>query len=148
MLSIEQMRRWCLAHTSRNRRNFGQHNREFSTFAFLRALGMQRQNFYNWMHGNKPLYGQQPRLMSKFIEDWEAGLLEFVRGPKSHDTKRILRHRSVPKKMPIRMVVDITGGSAKLRMLGKPVLERMPDFPSLSGALSEAPSVDVTARKD
>ena len=137
MLSIEQMLKWGLAHTARHIR-MGDHDRDFATNAFCRAIGLDYTDFYGWLNGRKELKPGAARRMSRFIEQWEAGMLEFKRdksGKQANGLKRVLVHRSAPRRMPTRMVIDLSGRAPRLQMLGQPTLERMPDFPSLAGPL-------------
>lgn len=135
MLSTSDLRKWFLRNTKRGQaKHLLQFNREFATLAFLRAVGLKHRAFYKWLHGIE----EQPRYMlqrmSRFVEDWEAGHLAFSKG--GQNVTRELVHLEEPRKMPIKLAVDLSGRAARLRFIAKPKFERMPEFPDLAGPLS------------
>ena len=137
MLSVSEMRRWCLSKTSRDQNVLRKTSLEFATGAFTRAIGIKPPDFYNWMHGKKELPRERLKTMSRLIEKYEAGMLEFeIDTYYAHNGRmRALKHRLTPRPMPTRMVIDFTGPAPRVQLLGRPKLEQMPDFPSLMGPL-------------
>lgn len=138
MLSIEEIGRWCLR---RKRRPDG-----FVLRSFLRAINFDRKDYERWLQGKRQLPLERQRIISRFIEDWESGMVEFrVRSrkgvvPRDGLGKRggiiyDLHHRSTPRPMPIRMNVDLSSGRARLSFVPKPERLRMPSFPDVAGAL-------------
>lgn len=86
--------------------------------AFCRAVGIDRAGLTRFKQGDDKVIGVRPlRLMSRFISDWENGLLEF--GGKRH-TGRVLIHRATPKPRPPRMTLAFTEGGPKLKFLARP----------------------------
>lgn len=137
MLSTSEMRRWCLSKTSRDQNVLRKTGLEFATGAFTRAIGIKKPDFYNWMHGKVKLPRERLKLMSRLIEKYEAGLLEFeIDTYYVHSgTMKALKHRTTPRRMPTRMVIDFASGAPRVQLLGRPKLEQMPDFPTLAGPL-------------
>lgn len=131
MLSTEEIRRWCRSKTRRGQgkylREFG---REFATMAFLRHVGVRDDYFYDWLLGKATLSLERQRRIAKFIEHWEAGLIEFQHGK---NFSRVV-HRKTPRPMGTRASVDFASGAPRLRLIAKPAIERMPSFPDVGGA--------------
>lgn len=138
MLSIEELRRWFLR---RKKRPDG-----FVLRSFLRSVDFRRADFQRWLAGARPLALERQRVISRFVEDWEAGLIEFrVRSrkgkvPRDGQGKRgghiwDMHHRTTPRPMPIRMNVDLSGGKPRLSFVARPERLRMPSFPDVAGAL-------------
>lgn len=131
-LSTEEMRLWCRSHTRRGKsKYFGEHNREFATGAFVRSIGWKKQTFYDWLNCKIPLPKRVRAQMSKFIEQWDAGLLEFTSSSKARRAELV--HRATPK-VRTRMAVDFSGSVPRLQILSRgPLTRDMPSFPSVAG---------------
>lgn len=141
MLSIEELRRWCL---KRKKRPEG-----FVLRSFLRAINFGRKEYEHWLRGKRSLPLERQRIISRFVEDWEAGMVEFrLRSrkgivPRDGQGKRgghiyDLHHRDTPRPMPIRMSVDLSGAKPRITFMGKRERLRMPSFPDVAGTLKKS----------
>jgi hypothetical protein len=134
-LGSEEIKRWFRA------RLFARRDRDLNLKSMLRGLSIDHSTFFRWLRG-KPrgrISPAQQRLLGRFIEDWDAGLIEFVPDrsrPRANGAKGRLVHRTTPRPMPVRMVVDLSGGRPRLQLLGKPVRDRFPSLPEISGKLT------------
>lgn len=135
MLSNEEMRRWCRAKTRRGQAtHLREYDREFSTMAFLRTIGLKHKPFYQWLAEKEPIPANQARMMRRFIEDWEAGWLEFGSDP-NHWQRRVLIRRTTPKPYSPRVTLDLTGPAPRLNLVPRVQSTRMPGFPDVTGVL-------------
>lgn len=139
ILSIEEIRRWLkgkLKATGKLSRNPGmRHGEEFAVNPFCRAVGIDYSDLYRFAAGREryPLSPHRQRVFSRFIADWENGLLEFST-VKHRGTRRQLVHRTTPKVRPQRMVLDWQRG--KLQFVARPPLNpTLPSFKDVFGNL-------------
>jgi hypothetical protein len=117
----------------------GRQKREFVLRAMLREIGLDRKFFTRWLRRKDPLPRETLRVMGRFIEDWEAGMLEFRRATKSdglHANRMLLVHRKTPKPIPARLTIDFSGRGPRLKLIAKPRRDRMPTMPEISGKLT------------
>lgn len=133
ILSTEEIRRWCRAHTRRGQSKYlNKEAREFATMAFLRHIGFDHRDFYRFVDSRYGLTADKQRVMSRFIEDWEAGLIEFSKGGGENGRGRKVVHLSIPRKKPSRGMIDFTGTRPKLFLVPRRDPDRMPSFPSVA----------------
>lgn len=124
------MRRWCFAHTKRGKAGpLQQYDREFATGAFLRFIGWKPQEFYNWLHGSKPLAKRVRPLLARFIGEWEAGTIDFTKAPRSKKRQLVRLEKPVRR---VRLAVPFSGDAPRLQFLErKPLSPKMPSFADL-----------------
>ena len=130
--SIDQLRLWCLQHTKRGQRKYaGDMTREMAVYAFIREIGWRRENFYRWLKGKESIPARVRSLMTRFIQQWEAGTIEFARAPRTG--KRILVHLERPRPRT-RMSVALTPSGPVLSFAERPAMDApMPTFRDLIG---------------
>lgn len=133
VLSIEEIRAWLRA-------RFGHEevkgsaltkSRDLPNRAFCRAVGLDFADMHRLKHGRekRPVSPARQRVISRFICDWENGLLEFVRlGTGRRNKLRVLVHRETPKLPPARLAIEFVDGP-KIRRLARPApATPMPKF--------------------
>ena len=133
MLANEELKRWFRA------KRDGRRDREMKMKSLFRHVGLKESNFKLWLRGNAKLTHRMQRILSRFVEDWEAGLIEFVPDwsyPRANGQKARIVHRATPRPMPQRMTIDFSGSRPRLTLLGRPPRDRMPGFPEISGKLT------------
>lgn len=138
VLSIEELRRWVRSKVREpggHRDPAGKRGTEFAPKAFARAIGLHFTDLYSFARGKKGISPERQRLMSRFVTDWENGLIEFGTAANAHGgkTKRVLVHRSTPKPRPVRMVLDLP--HMKLRLIARPPAS--PILPSFKDVLGK-----------
>ena len=132
MLSREELRRWFEGKKKTP-------VRDLKIRSMYRELKLDERGIRRWLAGQRPLPVETQRILSKFVEDWENGMLEFKvdRSYKhANGMKGTLVHRATPKPMPARFTVDIGPRGTRLKLLGKPERTRMPGFPEIAGKLT------------
>lgn len=133
MLSIEELRRFCLANTKRGQRKFIRDGkREFSVGAFIRTIGWESRHFYDWMHKKGMMPSRVQKTMSRFVELWDAGTIGFT--PYEQSKRVHVVHFATPRAPRTRLAVDIGPAGARLQILGRrKASERLPPFPDVAG---------------
>lgn len=116
-LSISEIRHWCESNFTRGE-SYDKINafRELPRRGFCRAVGLDKGNFQRFLDGERDLSPRIQRVMSRFILQWEAGLLEFT--GHHRNKKSTLVHRATPRPVPLRMTLVFSDGP-KLRMAKK-----------------------------
>lgn len=134
MLSTSELRAWCRAKTRRGRgKHLGEYDRDFSTLAFLRHIGWGNGEFYQWIAGRVPIPAEKARLMRRFVEDWEHGMVEFSKpGSTGRGRKAVVVHRQTPRPVARRLRMDLSGSAPRLTFLPKPARNVMPAFPDVA----------------
>ncbi len=129
-LSIEHLRRWCLAHTKRGKSSqIKSRDAEFSSNAFLRTVGWTSTDFYKWLHGKEVMPRRVQQTMSRFVAEWEAGRIAFT--PYKTATKRELVRLERPRPRTT-MTVRFGAGTPTLSFVPRPVTDGfMPSFSEL-----------------
>lgn len=104
--------------------------------AFCRVLKMARSDVHNMLTGKDPIPKSRHPIISRFIKDWENGMLEFdggnyVKG-RNGMVPRYLVHRTEPAKRAPRMTIDLDfkrGVTPSIRWIPKPKPNiRLPEF--------------------
>lgn len=116
VLSIEEIHRWLSSHFTRGwtvEKMLAP--RDLPQAAFCRTVGLDRGDLSRFIHNQKPLSPRVQRNVSKFILDWEAGMIEFERVA---DRRYRLVHRATPKRRPPRMTIAFDDGP-KLRLISR-----------------------------
>lgn len=135
-LSKDDIRRWLSLHIKKGEitEPGKHHGRELPQRALCRAVGIDNSDLHAMRDGKLSLGRRHVAVLSRFIRDWENGLLEFGRAGKGngHATmKRILIHRETPRPRAMTMNVSWKGG-AKLTIAPRPALNpRIPQFKDL-----------------
>lgn len=122
VLPREEIRRWVISNFTRGDAPEKMlADRELPMAAFCRTVGISTANLTRFKNGRNDVLGARPlRLMSRFIIDWENGLLEFGG---TRQRGRTLIHRSKPKPRPPRMTLAITASGPRLQFLQRRVSE-------------------------
>lgn len=122
VLPREEIRRWVISNFTRGDAPEKMlADRELPMAAFCRVVGISTSNLTRFKNGRNDVLGPRPlRLMSRFIIDWENGLLEFGG---TRQSGRVLIHRSKPRPRPTRMTLSITPAGPRLQFLQRRVSE-------------------------
>lgn len=135
-LSVEDIRRWLEIHIWRGRvtNPHAAKGRELPVKALGKAVGIDFTRLRAMRDERRPIGKRAQASLSRFIRDWENGMLEFGTG-KQH--KRFLIHRATPKPRGIRMAVEWKNG-AKLTILPRPAMNpRIPQFRDIFANLTK-----------
>ncbi len=108
------------------------HTREIPIKALLRLIGLHPGNFYHWLHkmpGKNSLPPRCARLLDRFIDDWEAGLVAFTPFKPPYPRKLIRLEKPVRR---VRLAVPFDGSAPRLRFMERRTpAPRMPSFSDL-----------------
>lgn len=112
----EEIRAWLRQYVGKQKP--GTWENEFPTKAFVRFVDWTWPNFKRWINGYKPIDAKHRRAILRFIDLWEAGRIEIQRvDPLAHERRKKGRAmiqllvRDTPKRMPMRLKVDVSGRS-------------------------------------
>lgn len=133
MLGTEDIRKWFRGKMD------GRQKRDFKLASMLRTIKWGHREFRRWLEGDVPINKERQKVISRFIEDWEAGFLEFAPDwnyKYANGLKGTLVHRTTPRHVPARLTINFEGRSPRLTLLPKPKRERLPSFPEISGKLT------------
>lgn len=119
VLSIEEIRRWVNANFTRGDDPAKMMiERELPLKGFCRAVGVQPAHLTRFKQGQNGVIGARKlSLISRFITDWENGMLEFGG---TRYTGRVLIHREKPKPRPPRMTLALTPDGPRLKPVPRP----------------------------
>lgn len=125
VLSIEYIRAWAKARLSGGK--LTDFNRELPNNAFCRTIGIDPAFFAKIVAGVDPMPARYQRLLSRFIRDWENGLLYFTPskivgagpGKLRGRTKREVRRVTEKPKPKTRFAIEFKGGP-KVAIIGRP----------------------------
>ncbi len=130
-LSKDDIRRFLLKALPKVAGGKGQKNitasrgRELPPRAFARAVGIHWTTLNDMRDGKQPIGRRHQAVLSRFIRDWENGMLEFGFGK---NQSRFLVHRQTPLPRAMTMSVRWQGG-AKLVIAPRPAANpRLPSF--------------------
>lgn len=118
--SVEEIRRWFRGKF----KGLGERGKniskglksEFPGRSVARVLNVPVVDLYSYVSGARKIPVHRQRTISRFICDWERGLLEFR--PVGQRHKMMLFHRATPKPMPVRFVLDWQ--KSKLHLIARP----------------------------
>lgn len=140
-LSLDDIRRWLRAAMPAGEVTVPgkTHGRDLPVKALARAVGIDRRDLYHMMRGHLAINGKQQARLTRFIRDWENGMLEFRIAGKAYGhaaRKMLLVHRQTPRPRAIRMSVDWRHG-AKLTIAPRVAPNpRIPQFRDLFAGLT------------
>lgn len=136
VLSEDEIIAWLKRNFLRGARNLGKSDGgELPNRAFCRAVGLDDGDLSRIISGKEGPLKTRIRVLSRFIRDWENGLLEFSYerrpGHQGGKAMRVLKHLATPKRMPVKFTVEL-GQVARLRLSSKPApTYRFPEFRSI-----------------
>lgn len=136
LLSIADIRRWLSVHLKRGevKNPHAAKGRELPARAFAKAVGIHWTDLHAMRDGERPIGKRHQHNLTRFIRDWENGMLEFATGKWG---KRTLVHRQTPKPKSLTFAVDWQRG-AKLSILPRPAANpRIPQFRDLFAGLTK-----------
>ncbi len=136
LLSKDDIRRWLALHIKRGEITDpgNHHGRELPVKALERAVAINYKELHGMRDGKVNIGRRHQAVLSRFIRDWENGLLEFGYGGVTGH-KRILIHRETPRPRAMTMNVSWQAG-AKLTIAPRPALNpRIPQFKDLFAGL-------------
>lgn len=124
-LSGSEIRQWLKRHLGHG--TFVNDRRPVSTKGVARACGIDVSKLYDFRDATPGRYIAESKLrvLGRFIQDWENGLLEFEKNRGSHKDRLI--HRETPKPMPTVCRVDPLAG--KLSLVPRPPRALRPPAP-------------------
>lgn len=134
VLTITEIRAWLKKHFTGGSRTQVDH--ELPMRAFCAATGLHDSNLYGVRDGTRKLDPKNRHRVSRFILDWEAGLLEFGRGGKT-GRARFLIHRQTPKPRAMRLKVSWIGGAKLERVQVARHDPRIPMFRDIFAGLDK-----------
>jgi len=118
VMGEDELRRWLRGHIKRGQ---GAHaggdkeDRDLPTLAMLRSMSWDHRDFYKWLNGKVALPERHQRALTRFARAWDAGLLVFEK----KGTKRELKRRTEPKRMPPKFHIQIDDKGARLQLVGR-----------------------------
>ncbi len=118
VLSTEEIRRWVNSNFTRGKTiEKVLTERELPMSAFCRTVGINPADLTRFKKSAHLPSHRVLRLISRFIGDWESGMLEF--GGR-RERGRFLVHRETPKPRPGRMTLSFTTDGPRLKTLPRP----------------------------
>lgn len=139
ILSTADIRRFLNVHLKKGetKNPYAAIGRELPARAFAKAVAVHWTDLHRMRDGKIPIGQRARRNLSRFIRDWENGMLEFGYGTGKYHSARILIHRQTPKPRAITMAVSWDKG-AKLSILPRPAANpRIPHFKDLFAGLTK-----------
>ena len=139
-LSLDDIRRWLSLHVKKGRVTVpsAHRGRELPTRALARAVGIHWTELHGMRDGKVNIGRRHRAVLSRFIRDWENGLLEFETLGKKGGyaaSKRVLVHRATPRPRAMTMSVSWKDG-AKLTIAPRPAANpRIPQFKDIFAGL-------------
>ena len=143
ILSLDDIFRWIKGKRRPDKdAKFWEARGDWSFIGFCRAVGVDESDMNHMAAGHFKMPLRVQKRVSRFIRDWENGLLTFVREPRGNakgagHRKMVLRHLQVPKPRGMSMSVSWTKGP-KLTIAPRPSPNpRIPQFRDLFANLQQ-----------
>jgi hypothetical protein len=143
VLSKDDIRKWLLANTRRGQVEFWKTKSAAEgvpVMPLARVVGIHQSDIYKMAKGQIGITNREQARLSRFIRDWENGLLAFTEpsygGRAGRNPSRLI-HLKTPRPRAIRMSVSWDGG-AKLTIAPRPTMNpRIPQFKDIFANLQE-----------